>query len=126
MTNDSAQRIGRGLVLLVAAVLLLDGIAQVISPPMMVDALRHIGFPPDWGPRLAVLTLSCAVLLAVPATRPFGALLTTAFLGGAICSHVRIGEFGSPPQLICIAIGVLMWGGLVLSDGRVRAWLTAR
>jgi hypothetical protein len=106
MTNDSAPRIGRGLVLLVAAVLLLDGIAQVISPPMMVDALRHIGFPPDWGPRLAVLT--------------------TAFLGGAICSHVRIGEFGSPPQLICVAIGVLMWGGLVLSDGRVRAWLTAR
>lgn len=125
MTSNT-QRIGRALVLLVAALLVADGVFQLLSPPMLVESLTHIGFPPTAGPRLAALTLSCAVLLAIPITRPFGALLTTAFLGGAICAHVRIGEFGSPPQLVCIALGAALWAGLALSDERVRGWLTSR
>lgn len=126
MTDRHAQRIGRALVLIVSTMLTADGIVQIVSPPFLVEALSHIGFSPQAGPALAIVTLSCALLLAARATAPFGALLTTAFLGGAICAHVRIGEFGSPPQLLCVVLGISLWGGLALSDLRVRALLWSR
>lgn len=123
MENIMGRRLGRGLMLLAATILLLDGFLQIASPPPLVEALVHIGFPPDAGPRIAILTIACALLLAFPSTSFLGALLTTGFLGGAICSHVRVGEIGSPPQLICVALGLAVWGGLALADPRVRALL---
>ncbi|MGV1761670.1 DoxX family protein, partial [Rhizobium sp. A22-96] len=45
------------------------------------------------------------------------------FLGGAICAHVRIGELGSLPELISLALGAMTWGGLYLRDPRIRAIL---
>jgi hypothetical protein len=36
---------------------------------------------------------------------------------------VRLGEIGSPPQLISLAIAMLAWAGLWLRDARVRALL---
>ena len=115
------RRIGHRLLFAAAILLFLDGMLQIASPPPLVAAMRSIGFPADAGPRLAVVTLSCALLLALPATRLVGAVVTTGFLGGAIALHVRIGEFGSPPQLVCAAIGLAIWTGLVLADPRLRA-----
>jgi hypothetical protein len=120
MSSLHLRRLGRCLVLIAATILLLDGLFQIASPPELVEAMAEVGFPPEAGPRIALLTLSCAVLLAIPATAPYGALLTTAFLGGAICTHFRIGEIGSPPQLICVAIGSAVWLGLALADPRLR------
>jgi hypothetical protein len=117
--------VGRALVMLVAAILLIDGLLQIGSPPPMVQALAHIGFAPDSGPMIAVATLSCALLLAVPRTAPIGAVLTTGFLGGAICAHLRIGDMGSPPQLIALLLGGASWLGLLLGDPRVRQLVQA-
>ena len=114
-----APRLGRALVWLATAVLLADGLMQLSSPPSMVEAMKHIGYPPDFGPRLSIITIACAFLLAIPATRLIGAILTTGFLGGAIAVHVPSGGFGAPPQFICIAIGMTAWVGLLLSDARV-------
>jgi len=50
-----------------------------------------------------------------------GAILVTGFLGGAICAHVRIGELGSPPELISLFLGAMTWGGLYLRNPRIRA-----
>jgi hypothetical protein len=52
-----------------------------------------------------------------------GAILVTGFLGGAICTHFRLGELASPPQLICILLGLMTWGGLYFRDSRIRALL---
>ena len=43
--------------------------------------------------------------------------------GGAICAHVRIGELGSPPEIISLALGAMTWGGLYARDPRIRAVL---
>lgn len=112
---------GRGLLLIAAGVLAFDGLLQVASPPPLVEALAHIGFAPDAGPKLAIVTLSCAVLLAIPRLAPFGAVLTTGLVGGAICSHLRVGEVGSPSQLICAAIGLAVWIGVIMADTRLLA-----
>ena len=67
------------------------------------------------------IILACAILYAIPATAVLGAILVTGFLGGAICAHVRIGELGSPPEIISLLLGAMTWGGLYLRDPRIRA-----
>jgi hypothetical protein len=66
---------------------------------------------------------ACAILYAIPATAVLGAILVTGFLGGAICAHVRIGELGSPPEIIALLLGAMTWGGLYARDPRFRAIL---
>jgi hypothetical protein len=118
--------LGRVLTFAVVLLLLADGIMQIIRPPFLVEAMRHTGYDPADGPLLALVTLTCAILLAIPRTAVLGAILVTAFLGGAIATHVRIGEIGSPEQLFCLALGVAAWGGLYLRDARVRSLLPLR
>lgn len=120
------RRAGNTLLGIVVAVLLADGLMQVISPPAMLKALQETGWDASAGPQLAVVTFTCALTLAFPRSSIFGAILTTAFLGGAIATHFRIGSIGSPPQLICIALGVAMWAGLHLRDRRVHNLLSVR
>ncbi|EQB32149.1 hypothetical protein M529_11025 [Sphingobium ummariense RL-3] len=121
-----ARRLGRAMILVAAAALLFDGYMQFTSPPPMVAALEHIGYPADAGPLLSLLTLGCALLLAFPATSFAGAVLTTAFLGGAIAVHVPASGLGSPPQFISVGIGILVWVGLALAEPGIFALLGSR
>jgi hypothetical protein len=47
----------------------------------------------------------------------------TGFLGGAICTHFRVGEIATPPQLVSLLLGGSAWGALYLRDPRVRTLL---
>lgn len=58
--------------------------------------------------------------VAVPRTATFGAILITAFAGGAICTHLRVGEIGSPPQLVACALAAVARLSLFLRDANVR------
>lgn len=108
---------------LVVLVLLADAAVSLFAPQMLAADMAATGFPTDLGPVLAGVMLVCAVAYAVPKTAMLGAILITGFLGGAICTHLRIGEIGSPPQIVCLLLGLLTWGGLYLRDARIRALL---
>lgn len=75
--------------------------------------------------KLGLLLLLCTVLYIWPATSVLGAILITAFLGGAVATHVRLGNPLFSHVLFGVYIGVLMWGGLFLRDERLRALLPA-
>jgi hypothetical protein len=120
-TSKRALWIGRGLLGLVVLVLAMDAVLQFLSPAFMVATMQASGFAADAGPRLAVITGLCAVLLALPRTALLGAILVTGFLGGAIAVHFRLGEVGSPPQLVCLLLGVATWVGLGLVHAPLRA-----
>lgn len=115
--------VGRALSALMVVVLLADAGVTFFAPDMMKAQMDATGFPINMAPALAVIMLVCAVLYAIPQTAVLGAILITGFFGGAICTHFRIGEIGSPPQLICLALGALAWAGLYFRDARVRALL---
>ncbi|WP_420136935.1 DoxX family protein [Sphingomonas sp.] len=123
MPATFSRTFGRGLVVAAALLLLLDGVVQFASPAGLVAALVHIGFPRDAGPTLAYLTFCCALPLLLPRLAPLGAILTTGYLGGAICAHARIGELLAPPQFVCAALGGGIWIGLALADQRIAAAL---
>jgi len=114
---------GRVLSALVVVLLLADGAMQSFAPNMLRAEMESSGFPMNLSQILGVITLTCVILYAIPRTAVLGAILVTAFLGGAICTHFRLGEIGSPPQLVCLLLGILTWGGLYLRDPRVRALL---
>jgi hypothetical protein len=117
---------GRILSALVVVILLADAAVNLFAPNLLEAEMAAVGFPADLAPILAMLMLLCAAAYAYPPTSVLGAILVTGFFGGAICLHLRIGEIGSPPQLVCLAIGLMAWAGLFLRDANVRAVLPVR
>jgi hypothetical protein len=123
MTFHRAQWAGRIMSTFVVIALAADGTIQLFAPAQIASMLQQTGFAMDLTHIVGPLILACAILYAIPATAVLGAILVTGYLGGAICAHVRIGELGSPPELISLALGVLTWGGLYARDHRIRAIL---
>jgi len=118
-----AQWAGRIMSALVIIVLVADGTIELFAPSQIVSMLQETGFALELTRVVGSMVLFCAILYAIPSTAVLGAILVTGFLGGAICAHVRIGELGSPAEIICLLLGALTWGGLYARDPRVRAIL---
>ncbi|KZD24415.1 DoxX family protein [Tardiphaga robiniae] len=123
MTLHRSLWAGRIMSAFVVVALVADGTIQLFAPAQIASALQETGFALDLTRTLGPIILACTILYAIPATAVLGAILVTGFLGGAICAHVRIGELGSPPELISLLLGALTWGGLYARDRRVRALL---
>jgi hypothetical protein len=123
VTLHGALWAGRIMSAVVVFALVADGAIQLFAPAQIAGMLQETGFAMDLTRVVGPIILACAILYAIPATAVLGAILVTGFLGGAICAHVRIGELGSPPELISLLLGVLTWGGLYAPNPRIRALL---
>jgi hypothetical protein len=92
---------------------------------VVLDTIKELGWPNDVGTArlLGFLTISSAVLYAIPRTSVLGAILLTGYLGGAIATHVRIGSPLFTYILFGVYLGIMIRGGLWLCDPRLRAIL---
>jgi len=100
-----------------------SAVLKLVNPPDVRDMFETLGWPEQYTFGLAILELSCAAVYVIPRTSVLGAILMTGYLGGAIATHVRIGELMVVPQ---VALGVLAWLGLYLRDPRLRALIPLR
>ena len=82
------RRVGTTLTILSSILLVGSGTAKLLGAPPMVEPLRAYGFT-NTVPLVAALELGSGVLLLVRRTRSFGLLFASAFLGGAIATHVQ-------------------------------------
>lgn len=123
MTLHRALWAGRIMSATVVIALVADGAIQLFAPSQIASMLQETGFAMDLTRVVGPIVLACAILYAIPATSVLGAILVTGFLGGAICAHVRIGELGSPPEIVSLLLGAMTWVGLYLCDPRIRAIL---
>jgi hypothetical protein len=89
---------------------------------MVASFTGELGFPEGLITPIAVLELTCVALYLVPQTSVLGAVLLTGYLGGAIVTHLRVGQ----PFVMPVLIGVVVWAGLYLRDMRLRALLPLR
>ncbi|WP_428306985.1 DoxX family protein [Lacipirellula sp.] len=64
---------------------------------------------------IGVIEIVVAVLYLIPRTAFVGAVLVTAYLGGAIATHVRIND----QFIFPVIMGVIAWIALGLRDGRI-------
>lgn len=113
-----------GVVLSVLPILMLvmSGVMKFVKPPAVMEGMVKAGYPTEVLTGLGVVELVSTALYAIPTTAVLGAILLTGYLGGAIATHVRIGE----PYWIPILLGVMIWGGLYLRCGRIRELLPWR
>lgn len=106
--------------------LLMDGVMKLIKPAPVVEATVGLGYPEAAILPLGIVLLFCTVLYVIPQTCVLGAILLTGYLGGAIATHVRVGNPLFTHTLFPIYLGVMIWGGLYLRDVRVRALIPIR
>ena len=99
--------------------LLFDGVMKLVKPPFVVEGTRQAGFPESSILGLGIVLTICSLLYLIPRTSVLGAILLTGYLGGAVATHVRLGE-GPGPVLFPVLFGVLIWLGLFLRDNRLR------
>lgn len=120
----SATRwIGVGLSGLVVLFLLTDGGMKIAALPVVLQTTGALGYPAtvSFAHGLGALLLACTALYVYPRTAVLGAVLLTAYLGGAVATHVRVGSPVFSHTLFGVYVGVLMWGGLFLRDEKLRA-----
>ncbi|MGH7518274.1 MAG: DoxX family protein [Gemmatimonadales bacterium] len=77
-------------------------------------------------PGIGVLQLVCLALYVIPRTSILGAILLTGYLGGAVATHVRVGSPLFSHVLFPVYVAVLIWGGLLLRDDRLRGLIPLR
>jgi hypothetical protein len=68
--------------------------------------------------RIVIAECALVVLYLVPQTSVLAAIVLTGYLGGAVATHLRIGD--TARAAIPLVVGVFAWGGLYLRDSRIR------
>jgi hypothetical protein len=111
---------GRVLTGLVTAFLLFDGAVKVAAPAFAAAHSGQLGIPDALVLPIGLIELACLAVYLVPQTAPLGAVLLTGFLGGAISTHLRVGDPLLGFTLFPTYVAALAWGGLFLRDGRLR------
>jgi hypothetical protein len=106
--------------------LLMDAVGKLLKPEPVVSGTLELGYSENVIVPLGITLLISVILYAVPVTSVLGAILLTGYLGGAVATHVRVGNPLATHVLFPIYIGVLLWLGLYLRDMRIRDLLPLR
>jgi hypothetical protein len=85
--------------------------------PGKKEMLDRMGISADLLSKIGVVEIAVAILFLIPRTSFIGAILITAYLGGAIMTHLRVGDPWSFP----IILGVFMWVALGLRNPAIFA-----
>lgn len=104
------------------ALLLFSASMKLSGSPEAAKGFEHLGWSMDKALTLAVLEITSTLLFLIPQTAVLGAVLLTGYMGGAIATHLRLGE----PVIIQTAIGVVVWLALFVREPRLRALLPFR
>lgn len=116
---------GFALSAVVVLFLVMDAGMKLAAVQPVLDAGQQIGFPgAAMARKLGAILLVCTLLYIWPRTSLLGAILVTAFLGGAVATHVRLGNPLFSHVLFGVYVGVLLWTGLVLREPRLRELLS--
>jgi hypothetical protein len=88
----------------------------------VMKGMGHLGLPETMIRPLALLEASCVAIYLFPPTAVLGAILLAGYMGGAICTHWRVGD----PFVTQAALGVAVWLGIYLREGRLKKLLPVR
>jgi hypothetical protein len=111
---------GRVLSALPALAMIPSAAMKISHAPKFLEAWEgRFGYPVSAATALGIVELTVLALYLIPRTRILGGILLVGYLGGAIATHVRVGD----PFVVPLFLGILAWGGLYLRDGRLQQLL---
>jgi hypothetical protein len=114
--------VGWILSVLPSLLLIASALAKFAKPAQVVEGFTKLGYPEHLVLALGIVELTCTLIYLIPRTCFLGAILLTGYIGGAIATHVRVGD----PFYTQIGLGVLVWLGLYLREPRLRALVPLR
>lgn len=117
---------GRILSGLIIAFLALDAVMKFVQPAEVLKGTQEVGFALSTLVPLGIILLGSVILYAIPRTAVLGAILLTAYLGGAVATHVRMSAPMFSHTLFPVYFGIALWGGLYLRNPRIAAILLGR
>ena len=128
MTSPALLWAGRVMSGLVILFLAMDGAIKMVPIQPVTDSLTELGYPTSdaFARLLGIIVLAGTALYAWPRTAVLGAILLTGLFGGAIASHLRLGDPLFSHTLFGVYLGVLMWAGLWFRDPPLRVLLPLR
>jgi hypothetical protein len=100
--------------------LLFDAVIKVINIPPVRESFSRLGYVTTVALGIGLLELGCLALYLIPRTSALGAVLFTGFLGGAVASHLRVGDPALTHVFFPLYVGALLWGGLLLRNEPLR------
>jgi hypothetical protein len=89
-----------------------------------MTGMTQLGFSADQIMALGIICIAALVLYIIPRTAPFGALIWTGYLGGAVETNFRLHQPLFSATLTPVYLAMIMWAALYLRDARVRTALT--
>ncbi len=113
---------GRALSALAIAPFVMGAAMSFTGNPQAVAGLARYGWPATMLVPVALIEAVCVLVYLLPPVSVLGAILLTGYLGGAVATHLRVGESPATP----IVVGVLVWLGLFLRDRKVSELLPVR
>jgi NADH:ubiquinone oxidoreductase subunit 6 (subunit J) len=124
----SNKAIWTGRILSGIAVLFLafDAVLKLMNVPEAIKGTEQLGYKASVIVPLGILQLIILTIYLIPRTSVLGAILWTGYLGGAIATHVRVGNPLFTHILFPVYVAGLLWLGLWLRDRRLRELLPVR
>lgn len=101
---------------LVGLFLLFDAIVKLIMVKEVIEASVRLGYPENTMFGIGLVLLISTILYLIPKSAVLGAILLSAYLGGAVTTHVRVGD----PFYFPIVMGILVWIGIYLREKRLK------
>lgn len=114
--------VGRVISFLVSLIFLFSAFMKLKGGPELSKGMAHLGLPESLVMPLAVLEITCVVIYLIPATSVVGAILLTGYIGGAICTHLRVGD----PFFVQVGLGIFVWLGIYLQENRLKNLIPLR
>jgi hypothetical protein len=122
-TSTGARWTGRVLFAFAVLYLAFDAIVKIIQPSFVMTGMTQLGFSAGDIFALGVICILALVLYVIPRTAPFGALIWTGYLGGAVETNLRLHQPLLSATLTPVYLAIVMWAALYLRDARVRTVL---
>src|SRR5437868_11350359 len=100
--------------------LLLDGIAKLVKPDVVIQATKELGYPESAITPIGIIIVISIITYAIPRFAVIGAVLVTGCLGGAIATHIRLQNPLFTHILFPVYLGIFIWSGLYLRNAQFR------
>jgi hypothetical protein len=94
-----------------------SGVMKFVDFPDKKTMFDHLGITDDLSPVLGIIEITVTLIFLIPRTSFVGAILLTAYLGGAVWAHVRVGD----PWIFPVILGVIVWVTLGLRQPAIFA-----
>jgi hypothetical protein len=126
MAGKTSYRVGVALTVLPVLFLVFDSVIKFSGLPVVSQSMTELGYPVEAAAGIGLLEIACLTVYLIPRTSVLGAVLLTGYLGGAIATHVRVGNPLLSHVLFPTYVAVLLWAGLFLREQRLRMVLPLR